>query len=186
MSNIKSAGVFQLFDLPAELRIKIYEYGITVEDKPRMLPFNTIGMHHRKIRSAADSWDVATTLQTWVQPSLTRTCSEIRKHTLPLFYSMNAFEIDYCGQLDRTLKSPCTMFAAWLAGMGAQNRSLLRNVFVCDGPHTVFTMGDQLWKACFDELERKLHESDVVFTMDNVDVYGRHRVRFLGHIEEQT
>ena len=106
-----------LLMLPAELRNRIYEMVLL---RPEVI--NLVYLDPRRLKHLEH--EVA-------QPSLTRTCHQIREETLPIFYGQNVF-LTYAvttnwsgasGAIPRGSKS-------WVNAIGRENRRALKHLYI--------------------------------------------------------
>ena len=102
--------ICRFLELPAELRNRIYEL-VLVKEKPKLQCF---------LPPTIVSIETMEKTQFIQQPALTRTCSQIRQESLPVFYGGNIFFIS-CLRYRPLIK--------WLAIIGAKNRSMLRQAY---------------------------------------------------------
>ena len=117
---------FRLLDLPAELRLKIYEYTVTQNDSIKItLPDCPCKPKDKQL--AHDIWCAPLSVTQRTPPALTRTCKSIREDALKFYYKGNDFEAGYClnkGQHDVLLE--------WLACIGAEARADMRTLMIYD------------------------------------------------------
>ena len=123
-----------LFRLPAELRIAIYELVVVRTCKelsvdPTIIDLRIIRDHGYSEVEAA-------------QPPLTRTCSAIRKETLPIFYKAHDFSINTSTQSEEATTRQ------WLRGLGESGRGRIGEAI----------MYDKYWARC----ERRMLKSEVM------------------------
>lgn len=104
--------------LPAELRIRIYEYVLARDDDK---PFRTNPNTYRKARAQS----VVTITQRTAMPALLRLDRQIRSEALPIFYSQTTFVI---------VATPTTRdqryFGEWLKLVGDRDAAMIRRLVV--------------------------------------------------------
>ena len=116
-----------LSKLPSEIRTIIYDF-VVIYPRP-VYPRPSLG-------------DFSPTIQVWpptigqgpAQPNLTRTCRQIRKESLPIFYGSNTFSIlrldwqDF--DPDAPARYPLSKLDQWFKLIGQCNRHLIKTVFI--------------------------------------------------------
>ena len=109
-----------LLELPAHLRSRIFHHALVHQG---ILAIHATGAPIENM----DEWDKDT--RVWAhfrpaEPSLTRTCLQIRAETLPIFYGCNVFANSQFYDMG------CQRFLSWLT---ADKRKMLRHVYVGPG-----------------------------------------------------
>ena len=99
-----TAVPFRFLDLPPEMRNRIYE-AVVISARPLHIPS---ACYHGKEASA-------------VEPAITRVNKQLRRESLGMFYSMNAFEY-------HIHRCDFGYFLAWMDDIGLNNRSQIRDV----------------------------------------------------------
>ncbi len=116
-----------LFSLPAELRIRIYELVL-------YLPTGHTIHLDDKIRTRRTKRRFSRRLSPVTQPPLTRTCAQIRAESLSIFYASARF---YLGKFSifRSLDMN-TDAISYLTAIGSEQRAMIKRLYIgCDGKY---------------------------------------------------
>ena len=102
---------FPFFELPAELRVAIYEMALV---EPEPISLVTYKVHHGKI------------IESFEGAPLLRTSSQIRAEALQIYYSCNDFIVSI------HYPREARFAAGWLRSIGASSRALVQQVLVVE------------------------------------------------------
>ncbi|KAK3698781.1 hypothetical protein LTR37_016785 [Vermiconidia calcicola] len=120
--SLSERGYCCLFELPAELREKIWIH-VVIEWTPTSTENSQTKQSRRMLERLPLRSD---SLNKPLPPAITETCVQIRAETLPLYYILNTFEL--WRSRPWTIDTRQSRFLDWLRMLGRERTSWLRDV----------------------------------------------------------